>query len=278
MRALLLLLLAVAAPAWGQGYRFPIPDVGPSYQTLTFAPLQSTLAPPDYEEFVRTFPQARNWTVGLADLDMDGVAEVIHPVRDSSPSVFKRVESRWIWLDWLYQDFVLQEFTEGFYAVRDEVQDGMRTLYSNVLFADVASRKYTIRFPKPNRGPDERVLFRRQAQLSEVEQRMVCDGPCSYADRLVALVDLDGDGVANWLFAAQREAANQQLNGEYYVGTYLLEDGTRRDMGIDFSVRADERDGLPAIYLRDEFAGTEYEPMRTYYSSRNGPRQRVPFE
>lgn len=275
MRALRLLLIAVVAPAWGQGYQFPIPVVGPSYQALTFAPLQSTLAPPDYEEFVRAFPQAGNWTVGLADLDMDGVAEVVHPIRDMSPGIYRRVEGRWIGLAWVYQDFVLQSFTSGFYAVRDEVEDGMRTLYTNDLFADVALRRYTIRFPNPNLGPDERVKFQLQSQLPLQDQLVACGRPCAAVDRWIAFVDLDGDGEPRWMLAASPE---RRINGEYYVGAFRVEDGRPRDAGVDFPIRADAVDGLPALYLRDEFVGGDNQPMRTYYSSRTGPRRRVPFE
>ena len=290
LRALLIPLLVGLLPHGSHALQFPIPDMAPSYQPLEFQAVKDLLPEADRAALLAGFPRVRDAdVVALADLDLDGVEELILRVYDPDscgtagcpPVVFERVAEGWRYWPKALPDGEL--LGPGFLAVRDEVEDGVRTLYSNRLFAEVEQRRYSSMFPKADRGADERLHFGRQSELPEATQQLLCNGPCpSYAGQgeLLAGVDLDGDGVPNWIFEAYRTSPGQFGPYEFDVILYTIEDGRLvedfvNDAGI--WTYADANDGLPALYLRDEFAGSEDAPRRTFYSSRSGPRLRVPF-
>lgn len=262
-----LLCARPASDVRAQGPGYPVDDVGPSYQVVIMGAAKDILSATDYQALrgaFRTFlDEAWRW-VGMGDVNMDGVPDLIRvlPPDDPllcwpacNPDVWHRTAAGWDVLSFAQPDYYQVILPGEYVALRDEVVNGKRTLFHTPLGPQTNGRPAA--FPKAHRQPDERVAF----------------DPVS----LTALVDLDGDGVANWRFALTR-LERPRLQVDYTLDLFRFEAGVWLEMEPEIpGVQSDTRDGRPALYLRDEFAGPDGDVRRTYYTSPNGPRLRVPF-
>ena len=207
--------------------------------------------------------------VGQADIDMDGVPEVFATGREDDcekwgcyTGVYKKVDGNWVEVEGLSAFFGNDD--DPLIYIREEVVDGMRTLYS--------SRHEPLADP----GPDQRVVFGTANEVFSSEDWVESylsgfdRGPENY---WFGRFDMNDDGIDE-IFATRIPDGD--------CGVWFCVTGVQVKWGDEwFSPNAFELpfnamigdDGLPEIYVRDEWK----DGYRTYYTSLDGPRERVPF-
>lgn len=147
--------------------------------------------------------------------------------------------------------------------VREEVVGGIRTFYS--------SRHE----PVENRGPDRRVAVGTAEEIFTEEELRIFP-PLNFgtpAELLFGRFDMDDDGVDEVFTAYLSNSVCNELCYPTDFRTLFQGKWFTPVAFMDFLIARLGEDGLPHIYVRDEWRWK----YRTYYTSLDGPRRRVPF-
>jgi hypothetical protein len=212
---------------------------------------------------------------GLADINFDGRAELFltTEAREYCPNagcdtaIYSVVDGVWKVVGGLRT--VSDEDGVPLIYVREEVVDGMRTYYSS--YHD----------PIENPGPDQLMKFgTADEMITDAEWPGLVEGLMrswlqDYWDRdrwLYGRHALNDDGIDEVLITSAPGIGCSNLS----CVTHLYSKKGDRWFLLETYVWFDALigdDGLPKIYVRDEFR----EGYRTIYTNLGGPRERVPF-